>query len=71
RGTTDLGPLSVDQWLNVLGTGGVLIGAGLTAIEIFVIQAVCILCLFGFAIGIAILGLAVLGARCQSASKSE
>lgn len=71
RGTTDLGPLSVDQWLIVLGTGGVLIGAGLTAIEIFVIQAVCILCLFGFAIGIAILGLAVLGARCQSASKSE
>lgn len=44
----------------VLGVAilGAIIGAGLTILEAFVIQAVCILCAFGFVLDLGILGLA-------------
>jgi uncharacterized membrane protein len=59
RGTENLGPWSVDRWLLVFAVAGAGVGAGLTVVEVLVIQAVCVLCVFGFALDLAILGLAV------------
>jgi len=58
RGTKRLGPWSLDRWLLVFAIGGAGVGAGLTVVEVFVIQAICVLCVFGFALDLAILGLA-------------
>ena len=59
RGRTSLGPWPVDWWLLAFASIGVVVGASLTLVEIFVIQAVCILCLLGFGIGLATFGAAI------------
>jgi len=59
RGTERLGPWSLDRWLLLFALAGAAVGAGLTVVEVFVIQAICVLCVFGFALDLAILGLAV------------
>jgi len=59
RGMERLGPWSLDRWLLLFALAGAGVGAGLTVVEVFVIQAICILCVFGFALDLAILGLAV------------
>lgn len=58
RGRERLGPWSVDRWILVLAVLGGLAGLGLTFVEIFIIQAVCILCVIGFALDLGILGIA-------------
>lgn len=55
RGVDRLGPWALDRWLLLLAVAGALIGFGLTLIEVFVIQAVCLLCALGFAIVLGIL----------------
>lgn len=57
RGRDRLGPWSVDRWIVVLAVLGSLAGLGLTIVEIFVIEAVCILCVIGFALDLGILGI--------------
>lgn len=59
RGRERLGPWSLDTWTLGFATLGALLGLGLTFIEIFVIQAVCILCATGFALDLGILAVAV------------
>ena len=63
RGVDRLGPWSVDRWLLLFAVAGALVGFGLTFIEIFVIQAVCLLCVIGFAIDLGILAPVVLWLR--------
>jgi len=60
RGFEKVGPWSVGRWLLAFAVLGGLIGVGLTLVEIFVIQAICILCVLGFALDLGILGAAVL-----------
>ncbi|MEK6988050.1 MAG: vitamin K epoxide reductase family protein [Candidatus Thermoplasmatota archaeon] len=55
RGVELLGPWSLDRWLLVFAGIGALLGLGLTLVEIFVIAAICILCVIGFAIDLGIL----------------
>lgn len=52
------GPASMVTWLLGFALLGSLIGLGLTIVEIFVIQAICILCAVGFALDLAILAVA-------------
>ncbi len=59
RGVDRLGPWSLDTWLLVVSVLGALVGLGLTLIEVFVIVAVCIFCVAGFALDLGILGLAL------------
>ncbi|TLZ60697.1 MAG: hypothetical protein E6K16_06565 [Methanobacteriota archaeon] len=59
-GRRAIGPVRVLPTLLVFATLGALIGAGLSVIEIAVIQAVCILCATGFAIDLVILALVVI-----------
>ena len=62
RGVATVGPWSTEGWLlgfSLVGTG---LGVGLTLIEIFVIQAICILCLVAFALGLgALAAVAIIG----------
>ncbi len=58
RGVEALGPWSVDAWLLGFAILGALVGLGLTFLEVFVINAVCIFCAAGFALDLGILGLA-------------
>lgn len=60
RGRERLGPWTTDQWLLAFAAVGALIGVGLTIIEVFAIHAICLLCAFGFALDLGILGLAVM-----------
>lgn len=55
RGVERVGPWSIDRWLLVLALSGALVGLGLTFVELFVIQAVCLLCVLGFALDLFIL----------------
>jgi uncharacterized membrane protein len=55
RGVEMLGPWSVDRWLLVFAGIGALLGLVLTLIEIFVILAICILCVVGFGIDLGVL----------------
>ncbi len=55
RGVERIGPLSVEMWILAFAVLGALVGLGLTLIEIFVIQAICIFCVLGFAIDLGIL----------------
>jgi hypothetical protein len=51
----------LDDGLSIIGfsmVGGA-IGTGLTIIEIAIIQAVCVLCVIGFVLDLAILGIGV------------
>jgi len=52
-GRTSIGPWPISTWLVALAGVGVGIGAALTLVEVFVIQAVCILCTLAFGIGLA------------------
>ena len=63
RGRDPIGPWSVDRWLLLFALIGAGAGMGLTLIEIFVIQAICILCAIGFALDLGILAAAVALAR--------
>lgn len=65
RGTTRIGPWSVDRWLLVFAIVGALIGFGLTLIEIFLIHAICILCATGFGLDLGILGVALVLRRTE------
>ena len=60
RGVERVGPWTTDRWLLVFAILGALIGLGLTIIEIFVIQSICVLCLAGWLLDLGILGLAVM-----------
>ncbi len=55
RGIERIGPWSVDRWLVLVAGIGALLGLGLTFVEVFVIEAICILCVIGFAIDLGIL----------------
>lgn len=59
RGTPIWGPWTVDRWLLAFAALGAAIGVGLTLIEVFVIEAICLLCVVGFVLDLAILGLVV------------
>lgn len=63
RGVEKVGPWSVDRWLLVFAILGSLVGLGLSIIEVFVIHAICILCVLGFVLDLIILGAAVLLVR--------
>ena len=67
RGTERLGPWAVDRWLLAFAALGSAIGVGLTLIEVFVIQAICILCVIGFALSAGILILAAALVRNRTA----
>lgn len=55
RGVERLGPWSVDRWLLVFASVGAALGLGLTALEVFVIHALCLFCAIGFAVDLAML----------------
>lgn len=55
RGIDRMGPLTTMGWLWIFASLGAAIGIGLTLIEIFVIQALCLLCVIGFGIDLGIL----------------
>ncbi len=59
RGHARLGPWSTDAWTVLVASLGALTGLGLTLIEIFVIEHICILCAAGFALDLGILAVAV------------
>lgn len=63
RGGGTIGPWSTDRWLLLFAGLGAAAGVGLTLIEIFVIQAICILCVVGFGLDLGILGVALLLVR--------
>ncbi len=58
RGFDRVGPSSTVTWLFGFALLGGVIGLGLTLVEIFVIEAICILCTVGFALDLAILAVA-------------
>lgn len=58
RGVERIGPWSTDAWILLFAVVGSLVGLGLTFIEIFVIEAVCVLCTAGFALDLGILATA-------------
>ena len=60
RGVERVGPWTTDRWLLVFAIMGALIGLGLTIVEIFVIESICVLCLVGWFLDLGILGLAVM-----------
>jgi len=70
RGTADLGPWPTDRWILLFGILGAAVGAGLTLVEVFVIQAICILCVIGFALDLGILGLAAVLVRGSRTSRA-
>jgi uncharacterized membrane protein len=59
RGMRDLGPWSLDTWILLFATLGSLVGLGLSFLEVFVIQAVCVFCASGFALDLGILAVAI------------
>lgn len=63
RGVERLGPWSVDRWLLAFASLGAVLGLGLTLIEIFVIGAICLFCVFGFAVDLAALYLVAVPLR--------
>jgi len=70
RGLIHLGPWRLDRWILALASAGAVFGTSLTAIEVFVIQAICILCVIGFAMGLGILGVAFALAREETSPAS-
>ncbi|MFQ5350304.1 MAG: undecaprenyl-diphosphate phosphatase, partial [Thermoanaerobaculia bacterium] len=54
------------RWILLLVLGGVAFGIYLTAIEVFVIQAICLFCLFAFLLMVATAPVAVAGLMLQS-----
>lgn len=70
RGTADIGSWPTDRWILLFGILGAAVGFGLTLVEIFIIHAICILCVIGFAIDLGILGLAAVLVRGSRASRA-
>lgn len=66
RGRARMGRWPIEAWLFAFAILGVLIGAALTLVEVFVIQAICILCVLGFGLALGILGASVLLSRSRS-----
>lgn len=60
RGRDVLGPWPTTRWLIAFAALGAAIGLGLTVVEVFVIQAICILCVLGFALVLGILAVAAI-----------
>ncbi len=60
RGVQRVGPWTTERWILRFAILGGILGTVLTGIEVFAIQAVCILCAFGFALDLAVLAAAVL-----------
>ena len=60
RGVERVGPWALGRWVLSLAVAGAFIGAGLTLVEVFVINAVCLLCALGFGIDLGILAAVVL-----------
>ncbi len=58
--TDGLGPWPPERWVLGFAIVGAVLGLGLTVIEIAVIQAICVLCVFGFALDLGILTTAAL-----------
>jgi len=63
RGVERIRRTAVEVWVIAFAAVGVAIGTALTWVEVFVIQAICVLCVVGFALAIGILILALLVAR--------
>ena len=59
RGGERLWRWTLDAWLLLLALAGAGIGIGLTLLEVFVIYAVCLLCLIGFLLDLGILAAAI------------
>ena len=59
RNRAHLGGLLMDTWILLFAVLGGLVGLGLFMIEVFVIQAICLFCLSGFALDLGILAIAV------------
>ena len=59
QGRARVGPWSVDLWLLLFTGLGALLGLGLTLIEIFVIEHICILCATGFALDLGTLAISL------------
>ena len=55
RGRTALGGWPIERWMLVFALIGAGIGTALSVLEVFVIQAVCLLCAVGFGLDLAIL----------------
>src|SRR6266581_2409326 len=55
RGRVRIGRWSIRRWIMLFSAIGAAIGLSLSLLEVFVIQAVCILCAVGFALDLAIL----------------
>lgn len=68
RGTADIGRWPTDRWILLFGILGAAVGAGLTLVEVFIIRAICILCVIGFALDLGILGLAAVLVRARKES---
>jgi uncharacterized membrane protein len=58
RGTERLGPWPIDLWLLIFATLGALVGLGLSYLEVFVIQAICLFCVAGFGLDLGSLAIA-------------
>ncbi len=69
RGIGRIGPWSLDRWFLFFAILGALTGIGLTFVEIFVIQAICILCVLGFVLDLGILGLAAILVRSPASTE--
>ncbi|MGQ0797514.1 MAG: vitamin K epoxide reductase family protein, partial [Methanobacteriota archaeon] len=67
-GRERLGPWRIGRSILALAGAGVAVGAALTLVELVVIQAVCILCAFAFALGVAVFAVAVPLARDDGAA---
>jgi vitamin-K-epoxide reductase (warfarin-sensitive) len=67
-GRDHLGRFRTDRLLLTFASIGVAVGAVLSAIEVFVIEAICLLCLLGFLLDLGVLGLAVVLVRRRTAA---
>jgi len=63
RGVERVGPWAIDRWLLLFAIAGAVVGAGLTIVEVLVIDAVCLLCALAFVIDLVILGCVTLALR--------
>ncbi len=63
RGTERLGSWSVERWILRFAFLGAILGFLLTLVEVFVIQAICILCVIGFVLDLGVFGIAWLLTR--------
>ena len=65
-GRARVGPWAIERWLVLLSVVGAIIGLGLSLVEVFVVQAVCILCTLAFGLDLSILAVASVLPRTDS-----